>query len=133
MRVHGTLNGEAYLDLFRHRLRRFYPNLYNGDQIFQDDNAPPHRAGVVREWFEKYEITRLKWPSRSPDLNIIEDCWNRIKRNLRGRVFEDREELWRGVQAEWNNIPQEFIQNLYDSLPNRIQAVLEANGGHTKY
>lgn len=133
IRIHGTLTGKDYLDLFRHRLRRIYPNLYNGDQIFQDDNAPPHRAGIVREWFEKYEILRLKWPSKSPDLNIIEDVWSRIKYQLRGRVFADEEELWAEVQVQWNNIPQEFIDTLYNSLPNRMEAVLEADGGHTKY
>jgi len=29
---------------------------------------------------------------------------------------------------EWYNIPVAAIQNLYESIPRRIQAVLQANG-----
>jgi hypothetical protein len=34
---------------------------------------------------------------------------------------------------EWYSIPLETIQNLNESLPNSIQAVLQANGGPTPY
>ena len=37
-----------------------------------DDNARPHRAGVVNDYLEDEGIERLDWPSRSPDLNPIE-------------------------------------------------------------
>lgn len=32
-----------------------------------------------------------------------------------------------------NNISDEFIEKLYQGLPRRINAVLQAQGGHTKY
>ena len=34
---------------------------------------------------------------------------------------------------EWNEIPSETCQTLIESMPRRIQAVLKAKGGHTKY
>jgi len=133
VRVDGTLKGDSYLDLFRYRLRRYYPGLYDGSLIFQQDNAPPHRALLVKNWFEKYEIEKLVWPSRSPDLNLIEDVWGRIKFSLRGQTFETEDELWRELQIQWRNIPNEFIEKLYQSMPNRIQAVISSQGGNTKY
>ena len=42
-------------------------------------------------------------------------------------------ELWERVEAEWDNIPAEVCQNLIESMPRRIEAVLKAKGGHTKY
>ena len=42
-------------------------------------------------------------------------------------------ELWERVQDEWNKIPVETVQNLIDSMPKRINAVLKARGGYTKY
>jgi hypothetical protein len=33
------------------------------------------------------------------------------------------------LHEEWYNIPLETIQNLHESIPRRIQAVLQANGG----
>lgn len=42
-------------------------------------------------------------------------------------------ELWDRVETEWSNIDYEVCQNLISSMPRRIAAVLEANGGHTDY
>jgi len=34
---------------------------------------------------------------------------------------------------EWDNIPLETIQKLYDSIPRRIEVILKANGGPISY
>ena len=42
-------------------------------------------------------------------------------------------ELWQRVQAEWETITTEECQGLIESMPDRIQAVIQAKGGYTKY
>lgn len=42
-------------------------------------------------------------------------------------------QLYEILIEEWDKIPLETIQNLFDSIPRRIKAVLEANGGPTPY
>jgi len=37
------------------------------------------------------------------------------------------------LEEEWYSIPLETIQNLHESIPGTIQAVLSANGGPTPY
>jgi len=37
------------------------------------------------------------------------------------------------VQKVWNNITPDYLQSLYESMPRRMQAVVDAEGGHTKY
>ena len=37
------------------------------------------------------------------------------------------------TQVEWEKIPAEECQKLIESMPRRIQAVLRAKGGYTKY
>jgi len=38
------------------------------------------------------------------------------------------------IKSSWVlNIPTELYQNLTESMPRRIRAVLEAKGGYTKY
>jgi len=54
----------------------------NSWPIFQDDNAPIHRAQKVMEYRVKNKIKMLSWPAQSPDLNIIENIWQRLKREL---------------------------------------------------
>ena len=76
----------------------------------------------------------MNWPSRSPDLNIIENVWGRIKYELRNQEFEDVDDLWREIHRLWGEIiDAEFVVNLYNSLPRRLEAVIRADGRHTKY
>jgi hypothetical protein len=37
------------------------------------------------------------------------------------------------LQEEWYKIPQETLQNLFESIPRRIVAALKAEGGPTQY
>ena len=134
VRAEGKIDAEGYLDLFRYRLRRFYPDLYGGELIFQQDNAPIHTARKVNKWFRDKGITLMAWPSRSPDLNIIENVWGRIKYEMRAQYFDDVEDLWLEVKRLWEElITAEFVLNLYRSLPRRMEAVFQSNGLHTKY
>lgn len=133
VRIQNNLDSEGYLNLFRYRLWRYYPDLYNGIQIFQDDNATSHNADVVNQWFDRYQIRRIEWPSRSPDINIIEDVWNKLKFEMRGKIFMSQDNLWEEIKKQWENLSPDFIDGLYESLPNRVQAVLNARGGATKY
>jgi hypothetical protein len=41
--------------------------------------------------------------------------------------------LWDRIEVEWNEIIVETYQNLIESMPRRVQAVIEANGGYTRY
>ena len=42
-------------------------------------------------------------------------------------------ELWERVEGEWDKIDARVCQNLIESMPRRVAAVLEAEGGYTKY
>jgi hypothetical protein len=46
--------------------------------IFQDDNCHVHRARVVREFLDEQGVRTLPWPSKSPDLNPIQNIWGRM-------------------------------------------------------
>ncbi|GFT37231.1 transposable element Tcb1 transposase [Trichonephila clavipes] len=37
------------------------------------------------------------------------------------------------IHAMWNSLPQANIQNLFNSMPRRITALIAARNGYTKY
>ena len=43
-----------------------------------------------------------------------------------------KEGLKRIVRKVWINITQEYLASFYESMPRQMQAVVDAQGGHTK-
>ena len=90
-------------------------------------------------WFRRRQIVLMPWLARSPDLNPVENCWQILKRRLTkrwhkaGRRPTSRAELIAQTQEEWNSISSEAINNLVDSMPDRVLACIKARGGATKY
>ncbi|MBV2145656.1 MAG: transposase, partial [Wolbachia endosymbiont of Pissodes strobi] len=75
----------------------------------------------------------LHTPPQSPDINPIEHLWEELKRRVRKNEFSIKEELKARVTEEWSNIPAEVTRKLVLSMPNRLRAVIKANGYATKY
>ena len=104
--------------------------------IFQQDNAPAHSAHLTRNFFQQNQIDVMTpWPSRSPDLNVIEHVWDKMKRDIRSQNPPPRtiQQLQRAVVNSWQNIPQNFIKTLVRSMERRCQEVINARGGYTHY
>uniref|UniRef100_A0A914YGW9 Tc1-like transposase DDE domain-containing protein n=1 Tax=Panagrolaimus superbus TaxID=310955 RepID=A0A914YGW9_9BILA len=72
----------------------------------------------------------MEWPSQSPDLNPIEHIWEDVGRLVGQRTHSNKAD---DLQREWQNIPQNVIDNLIDSMPRRCAAVLNARSYATKY
>ena len=51
-------------------------------------NAPVHRAHTVKNCKDQNEATSMEWPAQSPDLNITENIWLYMKRELQKSVVD---------------------------------------------
>ena len=69
-------------------------------------------------------------PAQSPDMNIFEHIWERMKEEAWRTKPKYLEELWDACKVAFHAIPD---NKLYDSLPNRMATVLQAKGTHTRY
>jgi hypothetical protein len=43
------------------------------------------------------------------------------------------EELQTYIEEEWNATSEDYLANLVESMPRRLEAVIEKQGGFTKY
>ena len=134
--VNGNINAPKYIEIIDSHLwpvvaRHFPGNNY----IFQDDNAPVHRARTVQNYKQTNNINGMVWPAQSPDANIIENCWLMLKNKLSARRqhIQSAADLEREIRDIWQNIPVNYIQNLYRSIPRRILKILMNKGQITKY
>ncbi|KAI3998178.1 hypothetical protein GGG16DRAFT_13045, partial [Schizophyllum commune] len=70
-----------------------------------------------------------------PDISIIENAWDELDDRVRRRPVlpKNTEELWDALQEEWYGLSGEYINNLYASMPRRVDAVVQLEGRATKY
>ncbi len=104
---------------------------------FQQDNAPCHKAQIISDWFleQDNELTLLKWPPQSPDLNPIEHIWDVDEREIRIMDVQptNLQQLRDAIMSIWTKISEECFQNLVESMSRIIKPVLKAKGGPTRY
>lgn len=133
--LNGIQNARKYRDLLL-RVKPIINRTMGGlPWIFQHDHAAIHTARIISTWFEDQNIEVLEWPSVSPDLNIIENVWGWLTRRLYGdgQQYQNTVQLSNAIEAAWNVISQEYLNSLFNSLPNRIFEVIRKGGSHTHY
>jgi hypothetical protein len=89
----------------------------------------------VERYKHDNNIHGMVWPAQSPDINVIENCWLRIKRTLQYRAggITNSGQLFDTILDIWQNFTVEYVQNLYQSIPRRVLACIRSKGHITKY
>jgi transposase len=134
----GGYSTSSYLQTL---IRSLLP-IYEGSQ-FQQDGAPIHTSHRVTTWMTFHTVIRLlNWPPYSPDLSPIEHLWPRLKE----LIYElepgldditDKKEQKR-VLIEilprcWEMVDDLTMRACLESMPDRINACILANGWQTRY
>jgi hypothetical protein len=103
------------------------PNL----QLMQD-NAPGHHGKKTQKELQNRNIPPISWPHYSPDLNPIEKIWDWMKDYIQDNFPEKMtyDQLRKAVQEAWDSITVEQLKDLIESMHDRCQAVIDADGMH---
>lgn len=132
----SRVNSEMYMEMLEDTLIPYLEDVV-GDRefIYQQDNAPIHVSSTARQWFRDKCIPTLRWPAISPDLNPMENVWGNMARIVYegGRQYHDIPTLKTAILNAWDRITSTDIENLINSMPNRIFDTIRNGGGHTKY
>jgi transposase len=124
-----------YQEMLHQQLLPVARNIGGKNWIFQQDNASIHNSRSTKSWFSKHKVRVLDWPSKSPDLNPIENLWGILVRAVykNGRQFDSVPELKAAIKKAWTEIPDETLEKLVNSMQNRIFEVVLNKGGPTRY
>lgn len=131
--IDGIMDRFKYLNILTNNLKQSAASMDLNNYVFQQDNDPKHTSKIISQYLEENEIETLPFPSQSPDLNPIEHIWAYMKKEIKGKNFDNKDQLKDELVRLWYSLPQVFINNLIKSMPKRVRDVVKANGKHTKY
>lgn len=129
--IQGNVNADGYVHILTQHLLGL--NLPQRRMIFMHDNATPHTSRRTVRFLDENNIQLLPWPPQSPDLNPIENLWGYLKGKLENLQIHSTVELLAAAHREWAAIPVEVLEQLVQSMPHRMAAVVASGGGSTKY
>ena len=132
------LNGPLYAYIIRENT--FENGVANTDSrtIIQDGD-PSQNSSVAVKAFTKKKIKLFGIPARSPDINVIENLFHKIKKDLNADAKkhflkkETKEQFQVRVERIIQNVPHEYVNNLIDSLPKRMDQLIIGSGDRLKY
>ena len=127
------MNAQTYRTVLEEHLLPFMS--IHRTEYFLQDGAPCHTAKSVTDWLKRQDIETIgPWPGSSADLNPIENLWVTMKRKVAEHNPNSFENLKMIIKEVWvQEVSTEDCRKLARSMPDRIRAVLESKGLHTKY
>lgn len=113
----GPMNGNAFLAYIRQVL---IPELTPGNIVIID-NLPAHKVAGVREAIETVGANLNYLPRYSPDFNLIEVAFSKLKAYLRAIATRTIPDLWQAIadaikqfnltNAEATSRPQDMMHS----------------------
>lgn len=88
---------------FFERLRKIYKKV-----VFIVDQACWHTSKMVEEYIHKHkeEIKLFFFPTATPELNAVEECWRQTRNSITANTaFDNLEDLKKALRSSWNKQP----------------------------
>jgi hypothetical protein len=128
-RISGIMDQHGYKDLLERELLNSATHMgIRRRFVFQQDLSPIHTAPAPTKFFAENRITVLKWAPQSPDLNPIENLWKILDDSV---PLSERVNVIRfstALQKTWEELPQQTLQILVNSIPKRLMLIKKARG-----
>ena len=107
---------------------------------FQQDNDPCHKKGgmeAVAAWNDSHPHHTVSlldgWPPHSGDLSPIENVWGMLECEVDAMVLHTLDEYKAAVLMAIKNFSKSIINELYNSMHDRMQLCIQQKGDKTKY
>ncbi|QQP48684.1 Uncharacterized protein FKW44_009066, partial [Caligus rogercresseyi] len=126
---------ETYYKVLRYTvllwLKANYPE---GKYVWTQDGAASHASDLYQKFctaIMAHFWPKDMWPSSSPDLNPLDFAvWGELERKTNKTPHPNVDALKATIRTEWDNMSEEFLINSCKVVRRRVEAAIEAEGGH---
>ena len=135
--TNGKMSQEVYINsiLYPHVL----PEVKKGKPfVLEEDGDSGHGSAdnnnIVRRWKANHRLQFYFNAPKSPDLSIIENCWQPVKQFIDSVPHWDEEAVKKAIIEGWRTkVSQDFINERVRHFPDRLHDVLDHHGKLTGY
>ena len=124
------------MDIIKGPYQESIKKLNLSEPMLLEDNDPKHKSKVATKAKEESKFQLVtNYPPQSPDLNPIENLWIIWDKAVHKRNPKNLEELRKFAHEEWKKLNERMplLEELVNSMPRRLNALIEKNGWNTKY
>jgi len=135
----GKISQTAYIDKILEPIVKPWLENGGGEQFELEEDrdsghSPADNNNQVRRWKAKHGLNSWFNGPKSPDLSVIETCFQPLKQFLSNSGYWDEEMLQKRAEEGWNDhVSQDFINRQVLTMEDRIHACLDGDGKMTGY
>lgn len=130
---YSGVGAEEYINIMHAHLIPAGRKLHGAKLVYLHDWSGCHKSRAVHGFQKAAALDVMAdFPSRSPDLNIIENVWAWMDSQLRKKSYNDLDSFRAALIATWESVPLQLLQKCTRSMRARLRAVVAAKGGRVK-
>ena len=107
---------------------------YDNGYLFIQDKVRCNISKKASKWLDDHYIDYFKdWPTKGIDMNVIENVWGTLEQEKRAKDFSKVDPMKKFIISKMKKIAIMAVRRYIDSMPLRLQEVIDKNGSYTKY
>ena len=97
------------------------------------DNHSARKSMNSLLFYKEHKIEVIDFPPYSPDLNPIENIWEKNKKEIMKKEYQTLSVMTKDIWKEWDNITESQLRNHSASMNDRMKSWLQLKSSKTKY